>query len=383
MERSLVEVISDSLLQNNFESVFNVPGFGGTEVVNDLITKKHPKTFINLNEESAFSVGYGVSFCGKRSALLIKSQGFFKALNAITSSMSTELISANLIFVFDDTEGKSSDNILPTRKVVESCELPFVVLGENPSKDIADGIKLSETMKLPVAIYVDCTKLNYKYNLKIIKNLQKKRSIKSHFTNRVACPILTQYQRNHLINRLSKIRKVGLAPKIKDIKSVLPERLVSEFVKYEVFMNVFKKHKPTFVSGDAGTSALFAFDPFNCIDSCTYMGGGPGMAVGAKIAGINDVVCITGDFSFLSAGILGFNEAFNCSIPIKIIIFSNGRAHATGGQKINPVLMNNFKIGFKKYIQTINLKKIEKKGLDKKIRTFLNEDKTSVLVLEV
>jgi thiamine pyrophosphate-dependent acetolactate synthase large subunit-like protein len=72
-EISLVEVISNALEFNEFEAVFNVPGFGGTDVLDVLQKRGKLKTFINLNEEAAFSISYGVSSNGKRSALLIKS----------------------------------------------------------------------------------------------------------------------------------------------------------------------------------------------------------------------------------------------------------------------------------------------------------------------
>ncbi len=68
---SLIEVIKNSLLLNQFSTVFNVPGYGGTEVLDKLKGEKQLKVFVNLNEEAAFSISYGVSANGKRSALLI------------------------------------------------------------------------------------------------------------------------------------------------------------------------------------------------------------------------------------------------------------------------------------------------------------------------
>jgi TPP-dependent indolepyruvate ferredoxin oxidoreductase alpha subunit len=379
---SLVESISESLIRNQFESVFNVPGFGGSEVIENIISKRKLKTFVNLNEEAAFSISYGVSSNGKRSALLIKSQGFTKALNAITSSLSTETTSANLIFIFDDTEGKSSDNILPTKNIVKSAEVPFCILGEEPTKDINNAIALSEKLKVPVAIIVDCKKLNKSVPVET-KSIRIKRVKISGYLERVACPILTTYQREKLKGKLNGETLKLAPPNISDIRKVLPTKILTEFSKYEKFMNVFMKHRPSFVSGDAGTSAIFAFAPFNCIDTCTYMGGGPGMAIGAMIAGINDSVSITGDFSFLAAGILGFNEAVLHNIPLKIIIFNNGKAHATGGQRINPALMESFRRAFNQSI--IELKLAEAKGshIEKVLKTFLKRNCLSILILDI
>jgi TPP-dependent indolepyruvate ferredoxin oxidoreductase alpha subunit len=193
----LIELISKTLENNQFETVFNVPGYGGSDVMSLLAKNKQVKTFINLNEEAAFSISYGVSSNGKRSALLIKSQGFVKAMNAITSSMSTETTSANLVFVFDDTEGKSSDNILPTRNIVKSSEIPFIVIGKDASSDIVKGIQISEKLKIPVAIIVDCKKLKNLYINKIATIFAKKFKTPK-FEDRVACPVLTGYQREKL-----------------------------------------------------------------------------------------------------------------------------------------------------------------------------------------
>ena len=204
MKLDLIEVISRTLELNSFEATFNVPGYGGTEVYDSLSRNRKIKTFINLNEEPAFSISYGVSSNGKRSALLIKSQGFTKAMNAITSSLSTDSVSANLIFVFDDTEGRSSDNILPTKKIVKSSEIPFQILGKNPSREIVLAIEKSEKLKLPVAIIVDCKKLKNEFEDKIEK--AKKNKIKlPAFTERLACPVLTKYQRQKLSNKLSGV----------------------------------------------------------------------------------------------------------------------------------------------------------------------------------
>lgn len=381
MVTSLIELISRTLIENNFEAIFNVPGFGGSEVTNDLIAKGHRKTFVNLNEEAAFSVAYGVSFCGKRSALLIKSQGFTKAMNALTSSLSTELRAANLVFVFDDTEGRSSDNILPTKAIIKGSEVPFVILNKDPSQEIAKAVSLSEKLKLPVAIYVDCKKLTAQYKLKI-KHVSQRKTKNTHLMNRVACPILTNYQRKNLKNRLGgRSIKIPI-PKITDVESILPVKLLTEFKKYVPVMTILKEERPDFIAGDAGTSGLYAFSPYECIDSCTYMGGGPGMAAGALIAGVYNPICVTGDFSFLSAGVLGLQEAINCEIPVKIIIFNNGKAHATGGQKINPVLMENFKQGYAKYIKNIKLSE-QNKILKKEIRDFLKSKGTAILIVEV
>lgn len=382
IEVGLVKLIAESLSSNNFEAVFNVPGFGGSEVLESIKNKNKIKTYINLNEEAAFSISFGVSSNGKRSALLIKSQGFAKAMNAVTSSMSTEASQANLIFIFDDSEGRSSDNIIPIKNIVKSIEIPFLSLGNSPSEDIATAIRLSEKQKMPVAIIVDCKNLSKLFNSKIMK-VPLKKTKPSSYLERVACPVLTKYQRERLKSKFRVGDTKIQPPRIDDIRKVLPERLQSEMAKYESFMNVFMKHRPSFVSGDAGTSSLFAFKPFCCIDTCTYMGGSPGMAVGAMIAGIEKVVSVTGDFSFLAAGILGFNEAILHNFPLKIIIFNNGKAHATGGQLLNPALLQSFRRSFQDSIIDLNLAEAREVQIENGLVQFLNSKNLSILMLEV
>ncbi len=379
---SLIEVIKNSLLLNQFSTVFNVPGYGGTEVLDKLKGEKQLKVFVNLNEEAAFSISYGVSANGKRSALLIKSQGFTKAMNAVTSSLSTEINSANLIFVFDDTEGRSSDNILPTESIVSSSEIPFIMVGKDPARDIANGIKKSEKLKVPVALIIDCKKLNDLHHKKLI-NVPFGKIKDIPVEHRVACPVLTKYQRARLENKLNNKNKKVITPVITDIKELLPPRLCAELSRYEKFIQVFKKYRPSFVSGDAGTSTLFAFAPFHCVDTCTYMGGAPGMAIGAMLAGKSDAIAMTGDFSFLAAGILGFNEAIIHEIPLKLIIFNNGKAHATGGQELHPQLLNHFKMAYKDHIFNLELKNIGVPEIRSSLLKFLKQKKLSILVLEI
>ncbi len=382
MKKTLINIIAESLSQNEFH-LFNVPGYGGTDVLEIIKDKKEIKSFINLNEEAAFSISYGVSSNGKRSALLIKSQGFAKAANAITSSLSTETIAANLIFVFDDTAGKSSDNILRTKSLVKGTEAPYVQIGKDPGKEISDSIRLSEKAKLPVVVIVDCQKLMKEFNSKVYKVSPKKIINSPNFLTRVACPILTRNQRDFLEQKLQGHSTKFKGPQIKDIRDILPAHIKSSFTKYEKFFQVFKSYRPEMVSGDAGTSALFAFEPYRCIDTCTYMGGGPGMAIGAHLAGIDNSVCITGDFSFFSAGILGFQEALIHNIPLKLVIFDNRKAQATGGQDISPILMEKFRAANNRSIDTLALNKAEPSQIEASITRLLSSKELSILIIEV
>ena len=77
------------------------------------------------------------------------------------------------------------------------------------------------------------------------------------------------------------------------------------------------------------------------------------MAAGATLVGAKNAWSITGDFSFLAAGVLGVNECLSLQVPLKLIIFQNRVASATGGQPVSENLMNHFISSFHKDIVKI------------------------------
>lgn len=134
---NLKSLIANSLQDFSFKIALNVPGYGGTEVFNLLHSMNcNINSQICLNEEAAFSLCTGASLYGSRTALLVKAHGLAKMGNALTTSMSIGTNAANLIFVFDDVEGKSSDNILNTLSLIQGMETPFVQLENCPMKKL-------------------------------------------------------------------------------------------------------------------------------------------------------------------------------------------------------------------------------------------------------
>lgn len=107
------------------------------------------------------------------------------------------------------------------------------------------------------------------------------------------------------------------------------------------------------------------------------------MAMGAMIAGVKDAVCITGDFSFLAVGILGFNEPIIHGGPLKLIIFNNGKAHATGGQELNPDLLDNFCRSYRKSIVSIKMNSAKEEEIETELEKYLKRSELSVLILEI
>jgi len=107
------------------------------------------------------------------------------------------------------------------------------------------------------------------------------------------------------------------------------------------------------------------------------------MAIGAHIAGKKDAICITGDFSFFSAGILGFHEALIHKIPLKLVIFDNRKASATGGQEISSIMIETFKAAHNKSIQTLDLNTASAEKIGTSIKELISSKILSILILEV
>jgi TPP-dependent indolepyruvate ferredoxin oxidoreductase alpha subunit len=107
------------------------------------------------------------------------------------------------------------------------------------------------------------------------------------------------------------------------------------------------------VTGDTGVSSLFACEPYNCIDITTYFGGSVPLAAGAYLAGYPEAWALTGDFAFIAAGHLGLLEALQRGIPLKVIIFYNGKAETTGGQPIPQGTLETVLAGYERYVSYI------------------------------
>ena len=351
----LYQIVADTLINNSFDVVTCVPGFGATQVF-ERILNTYPKLASQcFNEEAAFSVCTGASLFGARSACLVKTHGLAKMANAVCSTLSVGTNAANIIFAFDDSTGKSSDNIFDAKKLIEGLDAPFVIANDDIESSIDKAIEISERLKLPVIVYIDCEVLNKEYHYNSKKFKYSKTKFQKNPNQYVACPPLSKYQRAIFLNKKDSSAPLTIEePNLsKLIPSALPPHLKKVFNSYEFFFDAFSEIKPDFVSGDAGTSSLFAFHHNSYIDACTYMGGSPGMALGAYLAGAKNSWSITGDFSFLAAGILGFNEIISRNAPIKIVVFRNGIAGATGGQNIPSAVFDNFIKGHSHLINNI------------------------------
>lgn len=340
MKATLAEVLAQAVIDSRVTVCTHVPGYGGTETFAEyrkLVGNDVPYSF---HEEVAYSVAHGAGLVGHRAACLIKTHGFAKATNSILSSMSTGTLGGVVVFAFDDPEGSHSDNIFDAEGFIRGSGIPYERLSlRDAYEQTWRMFERSEKLGLPCALIVDTRQIQG------IVAFEKKavewRSIpfESRPDHRVACPPLSAFQKQVLDRKLSgqsgwqELKPARLLKVPSGLPSPLRETAESYVPVFEEFKAVVRK-SGTVVAADAGTSGLFAFAPYHCIDFLTFMGGSTSLALGAHLAGFKSWA-VTGEFSFVAAGILGLLEAELRKVPLKLLIFDNHKASATGGQSVD------------------------------------------------
>lgn len=356
MKAKLFEAIAHGLSDIGAEVVTHVPGYGASEAYqsyNIINMKKSPEYF---NEEVAYAVAYGASIAGKRAAALFKSHGFMKAANAASDSLYANLNAGFITIIFEDKDGSHSDNVLEIKPVLKSLNFPYKSCsGNDIYENIIKAYQVSESKRMPVVLLVDSEEINNEINFEQTTNGKKifefKRDILSHFVS----PLFAKYQykvftAKKLNGDVSSIQK----PVIPKIPDDIPERYSETVQKYIPLFDIFKNLRGDIVCGDTSTSSFFALPPYNCVDTVLHIGGSIPMAVGASLAGKKNVWALTGDFGFIAAGHMGLLEAAQRETPIKVIIFFNKKASATGGQSISKQLMFKLLAGYEKNLRHIS-----------------------------
>lgn len=93
-----------------------------------------------------------------------------------------------------------------------------------------------------------------------------------------------------------------------------------------------KKAGPSFVAGDIGCYTLGAAPPLSAIDTCLCMGASISKAAGMSQMGVERVVAVIGDSTFLHAGIPALISAVYNKANILVIIMDNSVIAMTGHQ---------------------------------------------------
>lgn len=350
------ETIAAALVNSGVKVVTYVPGSGANEVFVDYNKVNRQPAPISFHEEVAYSVAHGAALTGTRAATLLKSHGLVKASNSVTDSLYCGTTAGLVNIVFNDSKGQHSDSILDIRAFLKGIGIPCKVAQKRTIyQQIISLFAQSEKRRLPYALVVETEEVLQSSNF---DNWPKLNIASPEFhreiTQHVLCPFFADYQNKVLKckkNRedWTKIPKPGI-PRIPDS---LPAEWKTVAAAYAGLFSVFQSVRGTLVVGDTGVSTLFACEPFNCIDITTYMGGSIPLAVGAYLGGRHDVWALTGDFSFIAAGHLGLLEAWQRRIPLKILIFYNGKAETTGGQPIPEKTLETILCGYSRYISYI------------------------------
>jgi TPP-dependent indolepyruvate ferredoxin oxidoreductase alpha subunit len=337
MERTVSETLAAALAGAGVKVVTYVPGFGGNEVFADF-NRISPRPWpMSFHEEAAFSISHGAAMVGVRSASLLKSHGLVKAGNSVTDALYSGTTAGFLSIIFNDNNGMQSDSIIDIWSFLRGIGIPYqnADLDRIPQQT-AELFALSEKRSLPYALVVESTDVPRlvpadpctpePFNAPVYQR---------DIVQRVLCPFFLDYQHQVLRSKERFEDWRGIPrPAVPRIPDSLPEKWKPAAGLYAPLFSAFQSVRGTLVTGDTGVSTLFACEPFNCIDITTYMGGSIPLAIGAYLGGCRDVWALTGDFSFIAAGHLGLLEAWQRQIPLKVLIFCNGKAETTGGQPL-------------------------------------------------
>lgn len=356
MRKKLSAVIAHALHDAGVLVATDVPGYGASEVFSEYCELSNKELPISFNEEVAYSIAHGASLVGGRAASLMKAHGVLKACNSVSDSLYAGTTAGFVTVIFEDPEGTHSDSILDSIAVLEGVGIPHRVgTAGTIYQDILRCFDDSERFQIPYALVVDSNELQQLAEFAVQPFSNPNQHYLRDITQHVLCPCFSAYQREVLAAKRRGADWTRLQPPaIPHIPEALPERWKPVAESYAPLFSAFKSLRGAIVTGDTGVSSLFAFPPYNCVDITTYMGGSIPLAIGASLAGYDDVWALTGDFSFIAAGLLGLPEAVQRHIPLKIVILYNGKAETTGGQPIPAGTLERTLRGYERFVRYIN-----------------------------
>lgn len=357
---SFSECIARSLIEAGIQVLTFIPSYGASSVFNDYCLVKKEESAVSFHPEVAFTIAHGTSLLGKRAAVLLKAHGLLKAGSSILDSLYAGVNGGLVIFVFDDKEGRQSDSIVDITPVLSAMGLPYRVLDSSDQdtySQILDSFAQSERHRLPYVLVVEAGEMEKEVSEEVLPSSEESTNLTNSYqrdiTQHVLCPLFTKYQNQALQFRMGKGIEPPVKPTIPEIPQALPQKWHSVINQYSLLFSVFQQIRSEVVTGDVGVSSFFAFPPYHCIDITTCMGGSIPLAIGAFLAGPKKVWALTGDYAFISTGHLGLLEALQRRIPVKVLIFNNGKAETTGGQVISGGILDTVLAGYKPYIREI------------------------------
>ena len=348
MNGTVSEAIANALVDLGADVITQVPGHGIGSTIEKTAMLANKNIPVSFNEEMSYSIAHSAAILGKRSAAMMKAHGFMKAGNAATDSLYVDLTAGFVIFIFEDKDGSHSDNVLEIEPILKGISFPYKIADETDIyNEVIEAYHKSEKLQLPFVLLVDSAEIENTVEFEKRINIRKEFIYKRNITSHVVHPMFAGYQFKKFTAKTLGGDVTTIPPiDIPQYPQGLSENYKIASRKYATFFDVFKDFRGDAVTGDTSVSSSFALPPYNAIDIITHIGGSVPLAVGAYLAGKRDVWALTGDFGFLASGHLGLLEIIEREIPVKIVIFYNKAAAATGGQIIHKKLMYRLLAGY-------------------------------------
>ncbi|HWR01224.1 MAG TPA: thiamine pyrophosphate-dependent enzyme [Chlorobaculum sp.] len=358
---AVAEAAGRALVDAGVAVVNCVPATGAASIFEAWKRLSGQETPYHYHEEVAMGMAMGVSLTGRRSAVVIKAHGFAKAGNAMVDAWTFGAEGGVVVIVAADREGRSSDTIFDPDSLVAGTKLPFLRLGpDEVYGGIIDAFIRSESMGMPVVILVEDDDL---------AGYIPAPPVSSRPVRPVVVPARDPLRHTLFPGNSNYPHEVALAklagrdwraiprPELPLIPDGLPEKFHAAIRAYMPVFDLLKgfRDRIDFIMGDTGTSSLFVCPPYNIVDATTYYGGSIPMAAGAISAGARKVWAIIGDWTFTAAGHLGLHEAFHQRLPVKVLIFHNRAAVATGGQLLDEALFERLLDGYREFVTRVDV----------------------------
>ena len=352
----LADAIAAALVDAGAQVATHVPATGAVEVFDAFCALSGRPKIYSYNEEAAYALAPGAAIGGARAVAVLKSHGFAKAANSIVDSIVAGHTAGFVVLVFDDPTGAHSDTVLDTKALVAGTGIRHVrPAPETAYAEVLRAFHTSEQLRAPVAVILDADDLAKPVAIAREKLPPPAAVYRRDVYRYLLCPLLAPYQRRALDARLAGHEPPADKPALPEIPDGLPVQFKAAATTYAAAFDAFKKIKGAnaVVAGDTGTSALFAFPPYDCVDITTYYGGSIPLAAGLYLSGHTNAWAVCGDFAFIAAAHLGLPEALQREIPLKILVFHNGIAAATGGQPIRPDVFENVLGGYAQHVRRL------------------------------
>ncbi|PKL85646.1 MAG: hypothetical protein CVV22_07015 [Ignavibacteriae bacterium HGW-Ignavibacteriae-1] len=378
------KIIAETLYNLDYRVITYVPGYGANQTFELLNEKFGNQLTISYHEEIASAVAAGVAITGTRAAVIIKTHGLLKSMNCIIDVMTSGVNASLLFIIFDDKTGTHSDNIFDIVPIVKGANLQTVIATPaNIQQSLLESTEKSENSGLPCVIVIDAADIESDVEYIEMTHKPCTKPYSRNIYKNLVTPILADYQYQVLQRRIASLPHDDIPkPTLPQIAQLPPEwqRVTKDYIP---FFEIFKTIKRDVTIGDTSLPTLFALEPYSCIDITLHMGGSIPTAIGAYLAGHTKAWAVLGDFAFLSCGIIGLQEAINRDIPLKIVLFDNGIAGATGGQPVNTALLESSLMPYKDRTTKITLSETSSDELNIILFVMAESKKLEILHIKV